>query len=300
MRPIYALLLVIVLSAQATSAFAQDNQNNDHPMRIDQNNKSDVDTRSAINRSNTTEIKTHEVYGYREVSDFFNIREANSQVDKGEWEVEFQGGWSTYSNHHDDNFGLEETIKYGFTDDFFVELEVMEPNLGDGANQGNGDLNLLLFNRFVRETDCLPAIGGQAEMRIPTGDGSSGVDGTFSLIATKTFCEKFRVHFQGFVETANGDPGGDDVDRRHFQWGVGPGFDYQVCDNLMALINYLNRSSDEYGHHNMNILELGTIYEICHTECTHQHIKLAIDIGLDGAGETENFGAKFQYSIDWK
>jgi len=249
-------------------------------------------------KTETTAVKSE--YGYQEVSDFFNIREANPQVGKGEWELEFTGAWATRSNHGDDEFGLEQSLKYGITDDIFVELEVTEPSLGDGGDQGNGDLNLILFERVLRETDSLPAIGLQQEMRIPSGDGSSGVDGTFSLIFTKHLTDKVRAHLQGFIETANGSIGAGDDDRRHFQWGVGPGFDYQIDDKTLALINYLNRSSEDYGHHNQNILELGATRFLDKIGSADQLIKLALDIGLDGQEETPNFGVKFLWEIGWK
>lgn len=238
-------------------------------------------------------------YGYREVSDFFNIREANPQVDKGEWEAEFIFNWSTRSNEPDE-LALDQSIKYGITDDAFVELEVLEPQLGEGGDQGTGELVFILYNRFVRETENLPAFGLQGEMRIPSGDGSSGVDGTLAAVATKTFAERFRVHFEGWIQTANGNLGSDDADRRHFQWALGPGFDYMINEKTLVLLNYRNRSSEVYGNHNQNVLELGGIYEIARSGDIHQHVKAAIDIGLDGSTETEHFGAKVMYSIDWK
>src|ERR1044071_1273036 len=153
--------LALLLSAGMLAAQTQVQDNKDarfdaHPLRLTQNTpaKTDVDTRTAVNKSETTEVRQGGVYGYREVSDFFNIREANPQVDKGEWEFETQGGWATYPKG-DDKFGMQQSIKYGITDDLLVELEVLESNLGDGANQGPGSMELVLFNRFVRETDCI-------------------------------------------------------------------------------------------------------------------------------------------------
>ncbi|HKQ46860.1 MAG TPA: hypothetical protein VJZ71_02185 [Phycisphaerae bacterium] len=261
-------------------------------------------TASETTTETTVETKSEicDIYGYKEVSDFFNIREANPQVSACEWEFELGADWATRSDGEDDEFGLEQTIKYGITDDIFVELEVQEPSLGDGGDQGTGDLNLILFERVLKETECLPAIGLQQEMRIPSGDGSSGVDGRFHLVLTKHIIDKLRVHLDGYIETANGSQGAsdEDEDRRHFQWGVGPGFDYEIDEQTLVLINYLNRSSEEYGHHNQNILELGAVREIARTECTAQHVKIAADIGLDGQEETPNFGAKLMWSIDWK
>src|SRR5262249_28103046 len=113
---------------------------------------------------------------------------------------------------------------------------------------------------------------------------------------TKTLAPRCRAHLEGFIETANGGRGDEGINRRNFQWGVGPGFDYEIGPQTKFIVNYLNRSSKENGNHNLNILEVGMTYEVC----AGQHIKAAVDIGLDGADETPNFAAKVQYGIEWK
>jgi hypothetical protein len=246
----------------------------------------------------STEITTFglETHDYREVSDFFNIREANANLEKGEWEFETAAEWVTGAGEGDDDFSLKPSLKYGITNDLWVELEVLPLNLGDGGDQGNGDLALAVFYQFIHETDMLPAFAAWAEMRIPSGEGSSGVDGELHFNLTKTLFPKFRTHLEGFIETANGGRGDEDVNRRPFQWGVGPGFDYQIDDKTIAVLNYLMRSSEERGHHNQNILEVGVARELF----PGQHLKAAVDIGLDGQEETPEFGAKLQWSIEWK
>ena len=233
--------------------------------------------------------------GYLEISDFFNIREANANVSKGEWEVEFEAEWTTGAGEGDDDFAIWPNVKYGITDTLFIELEVLPLNLGDGGDQGNGDLALIVFNQFLKEGAYIPAFAAWAEMRIPTGQGSSGVDGELHFNVTKTLFPKFRAHLEGFIETANGGRGDEDENRRPFQWGAGPGFDYQFDEKTIGVLNYLNRSSEERGGHNQNILEIGVAREIV----KGQHIKVAVDVGLDGQEETPDFGAKLLWSIEW-
>jgi len=241
---------------------------------------------------------TPEKYGYRGTSGFYTIREAYSNVKEGEWEFEFTFSYATRDRARD-SFRLTQSLKYGVTDDFHIELEVAEP-LGDGG-RGAGELGFTLFNTFWRETEWLPAFAGQASMRIPTGYQSSGVDGTFTGILTKTICTPFRFHVQGFVQTANGEPGDFSGDRRHFQWGVGPGFDLKLWEGAVGVLNYLNRSSETYGEHNQNILQLGLTQKLPQiTETIDHALKLAWDIGLDGDRETPNFGVRMQYGIGFK
>jgi hypothetical protein len=253
------------------------------------------ETTSTSSTSESCGKECAEAGKYLEVSDFFNIREANPSVNKGEWELEQSASWETLSDHTDDDVYLWTSLKYGVTEDLFVELEVAPLNIGDGGDQGNGDLNLIVFNRFVKETDALPSLAGWAEMRIPSGDGSSGVDGIFHATATKTLTCNLRAHMDGYVETANGGRGDQDINRRHFQWGVGPGFDYSFSEKTIGVLNYLMRSSDEYGHHNSNILELGMVRQLA----KGLHLKPAIDIGLDGQEETPNFATKLEISYDF-
>lgn len=273
-----------------------------------------ADEGGSVESTETTIVESYSSGDYREVSSFFNIREANSNVHAGEWEFELTAAWVTRSSESsgrrgrgrhrrsrdrdgetDDSFTLTPSIKYGITDDLFVELEVLPINLGDGGEQGNGDLGLTVFYQCTHEDDVMPAIASWIEMRIPTGEGSSGVDAELHLNLSKSVATNCRAHLEGFVETANGGRGGDDENRRAFQWGIGPGFDYRISDQTIAVINYLHRSSEEYGHSNQNILQLGMAHEI--TE--GQHLKLAVDIGLDNHEETPNFGTKVQWAIEW-
>lgn len=235
-------------------------------------------------------------YHYREISDFFNIREAYSNVEAGEWEFETTFEWETKSDGSDDDIGPVFSLKYGITDTLHAEIEVERINLGDGGDQGNGELAFILFNEWWKEAEILPAFATWAEMRIPSGEGSSGVDAELHFNLTKELLPNFRGHFEGFIETANGGRGGEDEgSRRAFQWGVGPGFDYSFSDDTIATVNYLMRSSEEYGHHNQNILEFGMAQRIAE----NQHVKFALDVGLDGAEETPNVGAKILWSIEW-
>ncbi|MFQ5500948.1 MAG: hypothetical protein ACE5EQ_01455 [Phycisphaerae bacterium] len=256
------------------------------------NENAPMSLREETEQTDEHETNTHD---YLEISDFFNIREANANVIQGEWEFELEGEWVTDSAGGDDDLTFTPNIKYGITDDMFVELEVLPLSLGDGSDQGNGDLSVQLFNQFLHETDTLPAFGAWVEMRIPTGEGSSGVDAEIHFNLTKTLVQNFRAHFEGFVETANGGRGDEEDNRRNFQWGLGPGFDYQFDEKTIAALNYLHRSSEERGRPNQNILEFGVVRELTPS----QHLKFAVDLGLDGHEETPNVAAKILWSIEW-
>ncbi len=233
-------------------------------------------------------------HDYRQLSDFFNVREANVNTVAGEWEMELEGEWVT-GGGGDDDFEFTPNLKYGLNDDMYLEVEVLPLTIGDGEDEGNGDIAVQLFNQFTRESETLPAIAAWIEARLPTGEGSSGVDGELHLNLTKTIAPDIRGHFEGFTKTANGGRGDDGDNRRSFQWGAGVGLDYQVDDLTICTINYLNSSSEQYGNSNQQIIELGGVREIAQ----NQHLKVAVDVGLDGNEDTPDFGFKVLWSVEW-
>ncbi len=61
-------------------------------------------------------VKSHD---YREISDFFNVREANVNTVANEWELELEGEWVTGTGG-DDDFEFTPNLKYGLNDDMFI------------------------------------------------------------------------------------------------------------------------------------------------------------------------------------
>lgn len=262
--------------------------------------------------SEKTTIKTTETTiggDFKGLSGFFNVREANSNVGNGAWEMEMNSFWST-GNGGDDDVGAGLLIRHGLSDATHIDLALIPINFGDGGGQGAGELALTLFHQCTTEADAGVAIGTWATVRIPTGDGSEGVDGKLATAITKTLGGNWRGHINGYVMTANGemgdpdDDGGDDLSfdghshgsRRDFQWGVGVGLDYQCSADTIGTINWINRSNDQNGENNDNIIELG----LSHKLADNQGLKFAVDVDVDGADESiPNVGAKLQWSIAW-
>lgn len=280
----------------------------EHPLRLAAYNGQEKPTTHEKTTIKTTETTVSES-GYREISSFFNIREANANVKCGEWELELESGWET-GNGGDDDVSIAASLKYGFTDMTYAELEVEPLNLGDGGDQGNGEASFTLFHQWVAESGDMPAFATWAKIRIPTGHHSSKVDGELHFNLTKSFGDKWRGHLEGYVMTANGQRGPDDErnefwlfgdgrdseGRRNFQWGIGPGIDYQCTENTIGTINYINRSSDQNGESNESIIEVGLAHKIA----DNQHLKLAVDVDVSGRNDdVANVGAKLQWSIEW-
>jgi hypothetical protein len=276
--------------------------------------------------------------GFREVNRFFNVREANPDVGKDEFMFEWRTFWGTRSDGSDDDVAMLLSLTYGVTDDFGVELDVMPMNVGDGGDQGNGDLAVAVLYRFVREQDRIPAIAGWADMRIPSGDGSSRVDASFNVSATKSLTSKIRVNVGGGVETLNGARGDDggfersgEFARERLRARLRP-FDLplplEVAELTRSVRHLLGEGEPgrrsfrwnvgvgvDYAFTEDTIGVLNYFHRSSEEEglrnqhllevgCSHhlgnRHvIKFALDVGLTGAADTPNLVGKFQYGVSF-
>jgi hypothetical protein len=267
------------------------------------------------------------VEGYRGVDDFFNVREANSNICAGQWQFELRADWQTFHNdflRRDDDVTTTPSIKYGITDDLNVELEVLPINFGDGLNinptnaaDGTGDVNVKLFWQFLHEEGLTPAMALWGESRIPSGENSEKMDGALHYNLTKTIADGWRFHFTAYGKSANGSRGDRDRssfellgaiandfdfsrqpqfgDRRHFQWGAGIGFDVALDDNNLLVFNWLNQSSNFYGVRNNNLLEAGWVHHL--NDC--QQLMVAFGAEPHSDSDAPHYTGKVQWSIAW-
>lgn len=243
---------------------------------------------------------------YRGVNDFFNIREAYSDVAACEWMIGAGAEWYTRDVGLKDHVELQQYIKYGITDDLHVALRVSQP-LGY-SGRGVGETELTIFNTFWRERDdWVPAFAAYATLRIPTGYESSDVDGTYGGIFTKRLNDQWRVHFEGWVKTACGVQGhkilSEDPyvtpDIRDFQWGVGPGVDFELSENTLIVANYLFKTSEyeNYGRWYEQQVEAGLTHRFCETDRSYQMIKVAAQVDPCNSDDLFHLGAKVQWEI---
>lgn len=229
-------------------------------------------------------------------ADTFTSLEDGQPAGPGDWEMQLQGGWGTWSNtHRHDPALLEPGLKYtphryGQAGAQFLEnmqLRMRMPfALGTGEVAQNGDLDFGWQQRWIKECSIWPTVSTLAEIRMPTRHHSSGVDGTFTGILAKAIGPG-TAYANGWARTANGD---DIDDVRHFQWGVRGGYKLPLADWAALLAVYSHSSSMVKGCGNSNMLELGASFRTEH--------RLAfgpgVFMGLDDNGETPNFGVGFR------
>ena len=239
----------------------------------------------------STELKAQEDPRDRGIDLPIELEEAPPTEHK-EFEVEITFDWSTKSDGEDDHVGNEFELNYGLLPNLEVGLAV-PVEYGDGRVEGNGDLDLYAHYRLWKDADWYPGFAVRGNIRLPTGVDSSGVDGTFTFVLDKNF-GLHRVTLNGVLKTANGH---NVEDVRHFQWAVGVGYDHPIIDDKTLFVaDYFNKSSEEEGHGNINLLEFGVQREIAE----HHTIGVGVTIGLDDNEETPNLGVGVKYVFGMK
>lgn len=228
----------------------------------------------------------------RQSVDAFNSLEDGQPSLAGKMELQLQFGWKTTSGEHDP-FEFSTELQYTPDGNEFLrnmQLILGVPvEMGLGGVEGNADIDLGWQQRWVKEDGMMPTISTLAEIRLPTGYHSSGVDGTLTGILAKEMGSG-TAFLNGWVKTANGD---NVEDLRHFQWGARAGYKYRVSDTLALIGDYFIESSEEEGHSNVNALEFSAEYRF------NEHVTIGpgILVGLDDNEETPNLGAGLRLQI---
>lgn len=95
-----------------------------------------------------------------------------------------------------------------------------------------------------------------------------------------------------FAKSANGE---NVEDLRHFQWGFVAGYKWRTSDRFALIGDYVQGSSEQTGHGNINELEFSGMYRV------NDHVTFGpgIFVGLDRHEETPNFGAGFRLQFSF-
>jgi hypothetical protein len=234
------------------------------------------------------------------IGELWSVQDA-TPVECGSVDLRFTGQWITANapankGDSDDDFVLTPSIVWGIAEE--VEVFARVPSwIGDGGNipgdegeVGNFDTYAGLLWRFVDGDTMDWAFQGTA--RIPTGDQSNGIDGEFRLIVTNEYESGLRSHFNLFAYTSNT----TNIDNnRHLQCGAVVGLDGPLGDSgdLRWVLDYMNRTSTEYGHGNTNLLDVGWQWQMA----DNSKLGMSAQVGLDHSDdEAPNFGATITYA----
>jgi len=123
---------------------------------------------------------TEDEVAARQSVDAYNSLEDGQPGDPGTLELQLEGGWVTATGEHDVFPFLAELQYNGSGSEFLENTQFtlgVPVEMGIGGVEGNGDLELGWQQRWIEDDGTMPTIATLAEVRIPTGYHSSGVDG---------------------------------------------------------------------------------------------------------------------------
>ncbi len=218
--------------------------------------------------------------------DSYTLLEDGQPGEPGHFELQFDLGWQTTSGERDPVLFAPELKFTPDGNDFLrnMKLTLVAPmEFGLGRVNGNADAEFGWQQRWLPDDGTWPTLATLAEIRIPSGYHSSGVDGTFTGIVAKELGPG-TLYFNAFAITANGH---NTDDLRHFQWGLRAGYKWRINDDLALTTAYEHRVSEEERHGDLNVLEVSGQWRI------NEQITIGpgVFIGLDDNEETPNFGA---------
>jgi len=211
-------------------------------------------------------------------------------LEPGELELKFIYGYEKEEN--DEEHEIEFVVEWGMMEDieFILEIPV---EVGDGRVEGNGDITQLgLHIRHWNEDGWMPAFATRHLVRIPTGYRSDGVDYLARGLLTKTLIpDQMRLHLNPWLKSVNGNMEEGD---RHFLWGVAIGLDYRANDDLLFIVDYHNRVSEETGSRNQHSIELGADWEFAENNL----LAFQTEFEIDGDESGPDFSARISYILE--
>jgi len=256
-------------------------------------------------------------------------------LETGKVDLRLSGRWTTGQHLGDssDDWTMSPGLVWGMAEDFELSL-TNDIWLGDGGDMGpfedgNYDTSLGLLWRLHEQVGFehkdayfhLPSIALSSTFRIPTGNGSSGVDAELRLIMTYEYESGIRTHLNAFGKSANGDNFDlDNINRdslsrgdfdlgsgflsgrrgqgsnntRDFQYGGVIGADGPLCGDgaVRWVADYMYRSSAFDGFSSMHIGEVGWEW----TMSDVSKLGLSVQASLDHNDAQPQWGAGFAYT----
>lgn len=265
--------------------------------------------------------------GTNTLDELWSFQDA-TPLDTGAVDLRFSFGWQTglAPGGTGDNFIVTPSLVWGFTEDW--ELSVGVPvYVGDGGDRyvfedGQADTKLGLLWQLSAQGDggWLDAydVALAGNFRIPTGCGSDGVDYEGRFILTHNYDDGMRAHFNLWGKVVNGTNnqtrgdhldlgvslellsaelglgllGDDGVEERNFQYGTVIGVDFELCDGVRGVLDYVYRSSMLNGQGGSNLAEIGWEWDMSDSD----RLGMSVQFNLDRSNGEANAGAIITYA----
>jgi len=300
------MLSVSLVLCSAVTVFAQEKKTNEVVTR---------ETTKVTTTTTTVKDAPYDLLGL----ETFNFLDATTFTE-GAVDLRLAGRWiqkkqplHVLSNNDvdedDDNqWILTPEIVWGATERYEMAFSV--PTYVDGApREGNYDSYVSGQWRITDLDGDWGAVALGWSVRVPTGEGSNGVDATLRGIVTKDLEDGIRAHLNLWGTSVNTD---NYVNARDFQYGGALGFDgplnedgslHWVFDYMYEISHqegtragstvYYSSRADQTGGEGRNTAELGLQWQI--NECNK--LGFAVQAGLDHAeNENPDVGASLTYA----
>ncbi|GMU36528.1 MAG: hypothetical protein KJ057_11250 [Phycisphaerae bacterium] len=254
----------------------------------------------------STTVTTYTSGGMRGITGPIQLRVADAMA-PGTVDFKNVFGWRTLRGNGDDDFSYAAQIEWGMVENHTLLIHLDDLHLGDGRIDGNGDVTIGWHWKLWNEDGGVPATAIRNFVRIPTGDGSEGVDYELRGLMTWTVSDNARFSINPWLRSVNGendavfgiDEDGERrilEDPRHFRWGITAGMDYDLSDDFKLIWDYVYSSSVHDGHRDNHSVELGFDWHFAE----NQSFNFVTDVSVDGdSNDNASLGAKFSYVVSF-
>jgi len=200
--------------------------------------------------------------------------EDTTTTEEGSFQVQASARYER-TNEGEDQLTVEPQLQYGLLPNLHVELSY--PIIaGDADRSGSGDVTAAVLYNFLQEENARPALAVKAQVELPTGVGSDGVDTDLRFLLTKTLSEnesQDRVHLNvDWIHNAAADS-----DERHNRFIGVIGYSRKLSDQTVFLADLVREQQEQEGL-DSTILEAGVLHQL------NEKTTLAAGIGA-GIGE---------------
>jgi hypothetical protein len=200
--------------------------------------------------------------------------EDTTTADQGSVQVQASARYERTSDG-EDQLTLEPQLQYGVLPN--LQLELSYPIIaGDADRTGSGDLTFAALYIFLQEENARPALAVRAQVELPTGVGSDGLDTDIRVILTKTINEgpsQDRIHLN--VDWLHNAAAAQDERSNAFVGVVG--YSRKLSERTVFLADLVREEQEQEGL-DSTILEGGVLHQL------NDKITLAAGVGA-GIGE---------------
>jgi hypothetical protein len=193
-------------------------------------------------------------------------------------------------NAHGDVFSMKPEVQWGVAP--FAHLRAEIPiYTGSGPTSTSGDVILGGFYNFLDETNGRPAMGISADIEIPTGTHSRGIDPILFYYVTKSIGTgngHDRIHANiGWIHNSGALP-----DERDDLYVLRAGYSREMFVNTVVGVDFVREKLRQRGI-TENIIEIGALHRLT------QLLNLSVTLGVGVADESPDYRIGAGVQLRW-